>query len=90
MERLDFHHGDQLTPEYAKLNPNKKMPTLEDDGFVLSNAILFYLAANNPTRRYGRQISRGRRMSCAGLRGKADIGMRSPLAWFHLRRDRKP
>jgi len=32
------------------MNPNKKMPVLEDDGFTLweSNAILFYLAAKKP------------------------------------------
>ncbi len=42
--------GDQLTPEYLALNPNKKMPTLEDEGFVVweSNAILFYMAAKRP------------------------------------------
>jgi glutathione S-transferase len=49
---IDLGRGDQLTPEYAALNPNRKMPTLEDDGFVLweSNAILFYLAAKRPER----------------------------------------
>jgi glutathione S-transferase len=37
---VDLGRGDQRTPEYLALNPNKKMPTLEDDGFVLweSNA----------------------------------------------------
>ena len=47
---IDLGRGDQLTPEYCALNPNHKMPTLEDDGFVLweSNAILFYLAAKRP------------------------------------------
>ncbi|WP_428533689.1 glutathione S-transferase family protein [Rhodopila sp.] len=50
VQLLDFRRGDQLTPQYLALNPNKKMPTLEDDGFVLweSNAILFYLAAKHP------------------------------------------
>jgi len=50
VQRLDFTRGDQLKPAYAALNPNKKMPTLEDDGFVLweSNAILFYLACKRP------------------------------------------
>jgi glutathione S-transferase len=47
VQPIDLGRGDQLTPQYVALNPNKKMPTLEDDGFVLweSNAILFYMAA---------------------------------------------
>jgi len=49
---IDLGRGDQLAPEYLALNPNRKMPTLEDDGFVLweSNAIMFYLAAKRPDR----------------------------------------
>ncbi|MBV8134564.1 MAG: glutathione S-transferase family protein [Deltaproteobacteria bacterium] len=49
---VDLGNGDQLTPEYVAMNPNKKMPILEDDGFVLweSNAILFYLASKKPER----------------------------------------
>jgi glutathione S-transferase len=47
---IDLSRGDQLTAEYLALNPNKKMPTLTDDEFVLweSNAILFYMAAKHP------------------------------------------
>jgi glutathione S-transferase len=47
---IDLGRGDQLAPDYIALNPNKKMPTLEDDGCVLweSNAILFYMAARHP------------------------------------------
>src|SRR5882724_11753666 len=47
---VDLSKGDQLTPEYIAMNPNRKMPVLEDDGFVLweSNAILFYLASKKP------------------------------------------
>ncbi len=47
---VDLGKGDQLSPEYIAMNPNKKMPVLEDNGFVLweSNAILFYLAAKKP------------------------------------------
>jgi glutathione S-transferase len=50
IQSIDLGRGDQLTPEYLALYPNKKMPTLEDDGFVLweSNAILFYMAAKHP------------------------------------------
>jgi glutathione S-transferase len=49
---IDLGRGDQLTPDYIALNPNKKMPTLEDDGLVLweSNAILFYMSAKCPVR----------------------------------------
>ncbi len=50
VQAIDLGRGDQLTPEYVALNPNRKMPTLEDDGFVLweSNAILFYMATRRP------------------------------------------
>jgi GST-like protein len=41
-----FLGGEQLTPEFTKLNPNNKIPVLVDDGLVLteSGAILIYLA----------------------------------------------
>src|SRR5215510_13877715 len=44
---VDLLKGDQMKPAFAALNPNRKMPVLEDDGFVLweSNAIIQYLAA---------------------------------------------
>ena len=47
---IDLSRGDQRAPEYVALNLNRKVPTLEDDGFVLweSNAILFYLASKRP------------------------------------------
>ena len=47
---IDLGRGDQLTPEYLALNPNRKMPTLKDGEFVLweSNAILFYMAGKRP------------------------------------------
>ena len=36
-------------PFYKKMNPNSRVPTIEDDGFVLweSNAIVRYLAAKH-------------------------------------------
>jgi len=41
-----FLGGEQLTPEFTKLNPNNKIPVLVDDGLVVSEsgAILIYLA----------------------------------------------
>jgi glutathione S-transferase len=53
LARLDLPKGDQKNPDYLKLNPNGKVPTLIDDGFVLweSNAILLYLAEKFPQAR---------------------------------------
>ena len=50
LKPIDLGRGDQRAPEYVSLNPNRKMPTLEDDGIVLweSNAILFYMASKRP------------------------------------------
>lgn len=48
--RLDLMKSEQKNPEYLKLNPNGKVPTLVHDDFVLweSNAILLYLAEQFP------------------------------------------
>lgn len=43
-------HDELKTPAYLKLNPNGAVPTLDDNGFVLTQnaAILNYLADLNP------------------------------------------
>jgi glutathione S-transferase len=48
---VDLFKGEQNKPEFAALNPNERMPVLEEDGFVLweSNAILQYMAAKKST-----------------------------------------
>jgi glutathione S-transferase len=62
---IDLGRGDQRAPGYAALNPNRKVPSLEDDGFVLweANAILFHLASKRPERG----------LWPADLRGQADV-----------------
>jgi glutathione S-transferase len=49
---VDMAKGQHKSPEYLAVNPNGKVPTLVDDGFMVweSNAILTYLAAKYPER----------------------------------------
>jgi glutathione S-transferase len=44
---VDLTKGEQKSPEFTALNPNQRMPVLEEDGFALweSNAIVEYLAS---------------------------------------------
>ena len=48
---LDMAKGAHRGPDYLRKNPYGRVPTLEDDGFVLyeSTAILEYLEATHPT-----------------------------------------
>jgi glutathione S-transferase len=50
-ERIDVggEYGGLDTAAYGSMNPNRRIPTIDDDGFVLweSNAIVRYLAAKH-------------------------------------------
>ena len=55
---VDTRKGDQFKPEYLAINPNAKVPAIDDDGVKVfdSDAILLYLAEKTgkfclPTRR---------------------------------------
>ena len=43
---IDTRKGDQFKPEFLTINPNAKVPAIDDDGVIVfdSNAILLYLA----------------------------------------------
>lgn len=47
---VDLFKGEQNAPQILALNPNHRLPVLDDDGYVLweSNAIVQYLAAKKP------------------------------------------
>ena len=62
---VDLTKGEQNTPEFTALNPNQRMPVMDDDGFVLweSNAILQYLASKKS----------GNGLMPTDLRGRADV-----------------
>jgi glutathione S-transferase len=59
---LDLTKGEQRAPAYAALNPNMKMPTIEDGDFALweSNAIIQYLALKQPEARLMPSDDQGR------------------------------
>jgi glutathione S-transferase len=50
LQQLDPTNGEHLSAAYAAVNPNKRIPTMEDEGFILweSNAITQYLASRKP------------------------------------------
>ncbi|XP_028852204.1 glutathione S-transferase theta-2 [Denticeps clupeoides] len=62
VKMVALRKGEHQTPEFAKLNPMKKVPVMVDNGFVLteSDAILKYLANtyNAPEHWYPRQPER--------------------------------
>jgi glutathione S-transferase len=47
---VDLSNGEHRTPDYLNLNPNGKVPLLDDEGFHLweSHAIMQYLADKTP------------------------------------------
>tara|TARA_A100001037_G_C15114255_1_gene620599 strand:+ start:137 stop:814 length:678 start_codon:yes stop_codon:yes gene_type:complete len=59
---IDMFKNEQKEPEYLKLNPNGRIPTLVDDGFAIfeSGAIMIYLAEKAgkllPTDKNGRSL----------------------------------
>jgi glutathione S-transferase len=56
--RLNGMKQEYRTPEYAALNPNKAVPTLQEGDFVLteSSAILKYLAEKTRSRTYPEEL----------------------------------
>ncbi len=82
MQVVDLGKDEHLTPEFAALNPNKKMPVLVDDSFVLweSNAILFSSTWRRKSRgaECGLPIQNVRPTCSAGCHGRARIGIPRP------------
>ena len=50
MEILDLFSGDQLKPEYLKINPNGVVPAIDHDGKIIidSSVIIEYLEDIDP------------------------------------------
>ena len=45
--RLNLLEGDQLKPEYLKLNPNGVVPTLDHDGAILPSGSLIFVSPHD-------------------------------------------
>lgn len=59
---VDLAKGEQRTPSYLAMNPNGRVPTLDDDGFYLteSHAIMQHLADLTPGQKVYPQAPRPR------------------------------
>ena len=66
--KIDTRKGDQFAPDYLKINPNAKVPAIDDNGTIVfdSNAILLYLAEKT-----------GKFLPAAAVRGET-------LSWLML------
>ena len=66
--QIDTRTGAQFAPDFLAVNPNAKVPAIDDDGVVVfdSNAILLYLGEKT-----------GRFMPAAGAKNRAEL-----LSWL--------
>ena len=64
---ISLRDGEHLTPEFAALNPNKSVPTLQEDDFVLTecSAILKYLAEKTSSPTYPKDLKARARVNAA-------------------------
>src|SRR6476646_5060146 len=69
--RLNLLEGDQLKPDYLKLNPNGVVPTLDHDGAIVidSTVITEYLDEVEP----GTSLSRQGSLKRARMRARLDL-----------------
>jgi glutathione S-transferase len=65
MQVVDLFTGEHMQPTYAKLNPNRLVPTLEDGDFVLTenSAILKYLAEKTHSPAYPADLKQRARVN---------------------------
>jgi glutathione S-transferase len=74
---VDLTQGEHRSQQYLKLNPNGRVPCLEDQDFILweSNAILQYLAARFPEYHLGGERPRERAdVACWLFMNSAHLG----------------
>ena len=65
LQVVELFTGEHVKPPYATLNPNKLIPTLDDDGFILTenSAILKYLADKIDSPAYPKDLQKRARVN---------------------------
>lgn len=85
LKNIDFDKNEHMSPEYMEMNPLHQVPTLDDNGFYItdSHAIISYLATNsNLTSTDPRVLARINQLLCFDFelfRVMGEVGVRSKI-----------
>lgn len=62
---VDIMQGEHHQPQFVSLNPNRQVPVLDDDGFILteSGAILKYIADKQNSAAYPKELQKRARVN---------------------------
>src|SRR5262249_21369274 len=92
MHIIDLGKGDQLTPEYIAMNPNKKMPFLKTMASSCGNQTRSFSIWPQKGQGvgFGPLRQKARPTCCGGSRGRVRTGTPNRAVWWDTRESPKP